>query len=506
MLIYYVYSQSKNSIVTLVGFVLLIASMAVNSQSSYVPPIGIPAPEFGINESHTMYENSLYDFGNGSAEPYKDAGYGPYTHYVDNSVSCTDSNNKYGTRDKPRCNLPNLRELVPGSVVEIHGGVYTSKKNWLVSSGTVDKPIFIRGYANPNWVVQDDVNGNPVFVKTSVESMPVIEQTLRISGAYIIVENIDFNKNGLRQSAVDIRPFNSLESVHHVAVRNSEVQNYPHAEGGAGSLLVATGYYDRPGNGKDDTTVHDIVYYKNNVHADNVFYENNSHGHEINEIQDDTMGIAIAQRSNRVWIVDNHIHHNAGDAIGTGHAAKYTSTNYYIGRNIMNDCDENAVDLKEVESFVVSQNIMYHFYGAGLGSNGAITVVHYGPNNAPKNTWFIYNEMYNASDVAVQVGGTVLDDVFYIGNVIHSISNESQTGTAFRSWGSRNIHIVGNTVYGTDRGLIFSGGNEAKAFIENNIFSSLKTENYVNLSNTGYADRAFINNNLFYSDAFTPVI
>jgi len=498
MLIQKAFFQSKNSFFRLLGIVLLFTGMQANANSDlYVPPIGIPAPEFGINESHTMYADSQYDFGNGD-EPYKDAGYGPYTHYVDNSVACNDSGNRYGTKDNPRCNLPNLRELVPGSVVEIHGGIYTSPKNWVTSSGTVDKPIFIRGYANPNWVIQDDINGNPVFVKTSIDPMPVIERVLRIRGAYIIIENIDFNKNDRREGAIDIRPANLTESVHHVAVRNSEIQNYAHAHGGAGSLMAASGF--------QDNFVHDIVYYKNNVHADNSYYDFNTDGDAVNQYQDDTMGIAIAARSNRVWIVDNHIHHNAGDAVGTGHDADYTSTNYYIGRNIMNDCDENAVDLKEVENYVVSQNIMYNFYGAGQGSNGTITVVHYGPDVAPKNTWFIYNEMYNASDAAVQVGGAVLDDVFYVGNVIHHISNDAGTAKAFVSWGSRNIYVVGNTVYSTDEGIEFNGGDAAQVFIENNIFSNLKTENYVSLSNTAYANRAVIKNNIFYSDVLTPVV
>ncbi len=482
----------------ILGMMILVFNTELFAQN-YVPPIGIPSPEFGINESHLMYANSQYDFGNG-LENYKDAGYGPYTHYVDNSISCTDSSNSFGTQANPRCNLPNLRALAPGSVIEIHGGIYTSSRNWVTSSGTVDKPIFIRGYSNPNYVIQDDSEGKPIFVQTSPNPMPVIERTLRIRGAYIIIENIDFNKNDRREGAVDIRPDSAdpMGNVHHIAVRNSEAQNYAHAHGGAGTLMAASGYADN--------IVYDIVFYKNNVHADNSYYDFNTDGDAPNQYQDDTMGIGVAPRSNRVWIVDNHIHHNAGDAVGTGHDANYTTSNYYIGRNIMNDCDENAVDLKEVENFVVSQNTMYDFYGASLGSNGAITVVHYGPDVAPKNTWFIFNEMYNASGSAVQVGGVVLDDVYYVGNVIHDIFNNTGTAYAFISWSSRNIYIVGNTIYRADNGIVFTGGDTAQANIENNIFSQLNTQNYVILNNTAYADRAVINNNLFYSDVFSPVI
>lgn len=44
------YRQSKSSIFTLFGFLLLFVSMGVAS-APYVPPTGIPEPEFGINET-----------------------------------------------------------------------------------------------------------------------------------------------------------------------------------------------------------------------------------------------------------------------------------------------------------------------------------------------------------------------------------------------------------------------------------------------------------------------
>lgn len=483
--------------------VLLLPQTQLLAQT-YVPPIGIPAPEFGIEESHMMYVGAQYDFGNGD-EPYKDAGFGPYTHYIDNSVVCSDSsNNPFGTLDNPRCNIP-LRSLAAGSVVEIHGGTYTSVRNWLTSSGTVDKPIFIRGYADPKWVIKKDSEGNPIFVQSSPIPMPVIERTLRVRGAYIIIENIDFNLNNRREGAVDIRPTSTdpIGSVHHVAVRNSEVQNYgyhsPAHTNNPGSLLAATG--------TTDNFVHDIVYYKNNIHPDNSFDDFNEDDDPVNTTEDDTIGVGITLWSNRVWVLDNHIHHTAGDALGTGHRANYTSRNYYIGRNIMNDCDENAVDIKSVENFVISQNIMYNFFGASLGSNGTAVVVHSGPIAAPINSWFIYNEIYNASDAAIQIGGEVLDDAYFIGNVIHNISNEAVTGSAFVSWGSDGIYVIHNTVYNSDRGVVFQGTRiTSQAIIENNIFSQLKTEDYVRLSNSDYLDRAIIRNNIFHSDTFTPVV
>jgi hypothetical protein len=65
-----------------------------------------------------MYAGKTYAAG---GFVYKDAGSGPYTHYVDNTNSAsTDTNNPYGTKEKPRKTIPN--NLPKGSVVEVHGG------------------------------------------------------------------------------------------------------------------------------------------------------------------------------------------------------------------------------------------------------------------------------------------------------------------------------------------------------------------------------------------------
>ena len=82
-------------------------------------PIGVAVPEFGIEQKHTMYSGRFFEAGQFN---YRDNGNGPYSHYIDNSQSCTDTNNPFGTANHPRCTIPiNLPE---GSVVEVHGGPY----------------------------------------------------------------------------------------------------------------------------------------------------------------------------------------------------------------------------------------------------------------------------------------------------------------------------------------------------------------------------------------------
>ncbi|VAW42931.1 hypothetical protein MNBD_CHLOROFLEXI01-3209 [hydrothermal vent metagenome] len=75
--------------------------------AAYQPPIGIPAPSFGIDEAHTMYQRQLFDYdGDGTPEaPYNDAGNGPYTHYVDSTHPNCSNSYDYGTAAAPLCDI-----------------------------------------------------------------------------------------------------------------------------------------------------------------------------------------------------------------------------------------------------------------------------------------------------------------------------------------------------------------------------------------------------------------
>ncbi|MEO7724749.1 MAG: hypothetical protein ABIU29_08700, partial [Chthoniobacterales bacterium] len=84
----------------------LAALVGATSALAYSPPIGIPAPSFGIDQVVTMYSAQTYDFGSGPV-PYPDAGNGPYTHYVDKTApGATDTSNTFGTPSKPRLTIP----------------------------------------------------------------------------------------------------------------------------------------------------------------------------------------------------------------------------------------------------------------------------------------------------------------------------------------------------------------------------------------------------------------
>src|SRR5687768_4557562 len=90
------------------------------SAFAWTPPIGIPAPTFGIDET------------------VDDA---TYTHWVDNSRPCTDSGN--GTPAAPRCTIPNT--LAAGSVVQVRGGPYSVGHETWTFNGTAAQPAYVRG-------------------------------------------------------------------------------------------------------------------------------------------------------------------------------------------------------------------------------------------------------------------------------------------------------------------------------------------------------------------------
>ncbi len=438
--------------------------------AAWTPPIGIPDPGFGIEEAHTMYVGQTYDY-NGSPGPYQDAGSGPYTHYVDpTSPAATDTNNPYGTATKPRRTFPAAANIQPGAVIEFHATQaqpYTAAIN-ITSSGTVTRPIFFRGPSPTN--------------------RPVLQGQLTVRGHYIIVENVDFDRNQATSGAVVIRPYSLDEQVHHVSIRNCEARNLYSGDAGNTSIMEAVSYID-------GHVVHDIVYYNNHIHPDDMVAPPGAY-------EKDTVGIYLARNSERVWVVDNHIHHLAGDCVGGGHASNYTTKNYYIGRNILHDSSENAIDLKEVENIVVSQNTMYNFTGgsAGSGGGGTAVVVHYGPTYSARNTWVLFNEIYSTNQSGIRVGGGQDYPVYIVGNIIHDIHDAAGAATAYRTWDSETTYFLGNIFYDVDNGIDHDVGSTlAQLVFHDNIIANVGPAGFHMLvGDSVQRAKAEISHNLFF--------
>jgi hypothetical protein len=420
----------------LIGFVTIVLC---SDAFSWDPPIGIPAPEFGIEETHYMYTNKTFDYGD-KRGPYKDAGYGPYTHYLDNThANATDKDNPFGTEDKPRLSVP--LDLPPGSVVEIHGGPYHSETFngnmfGVTGIGTADKPIFVRGYSSENKIV--------------------FKRQISVRGRYIIVENTLFNGKILNNDNYGYIGVWTPSA--YISIRNSEGTNFD-----GGVSLYGTSPKSIDAGGHPDTCfTEDIVFYNNYIH------DNGYPATEETGIQ----GIMVSGNSKRTWILDNTIINGAEDGIHVIYQYNKNSHHMpdgvFIGRNIIHHHGENAIDIKHSKNVIVSENIMYGyvkspFSGGAWGD--AIVLNDEGDNNSvPENHYIIFNEIYDCD-----IGIRAEYGAYIFGNVFHHIDS---VGMGVRH--AKGMYIINNTFYDMDRG-IYNNGSTAEIYLYNNLISNTRT-------------------------------
>lgn len=277
---------------------------------SYTPPLGIPEPPFGIDET----VGSVY-------------GDGYCTHYVDNTHPLADNANGNGTPTAPLMDPfrgANSVTLPAGSVMEIHGGPYRWD-GWkqILAEGTAAQPVIVRGIDPVNRVRIESGDGSHDW---------------RIQGSHLILENIDFVAGAFLRL---------YEMPDHVAFRNVEI----HAEG----ITVDIGA-GVSGGGTD------IVVYNSHIH-------DLWRGADV-----DCHGIVPGPGSLRYWILENHIHGNSGDGIQACHQCSPPPRYVYIGGNVIHDDRENAVDLKYADDVVISRNTCYGYENASTSDGVAIVI------------------------------------------------------------------------------------------------------------------------------------
>lgn len=396
--------MSKHFVIRGILALSILVAQAATAQT-WDPPIGIPKPAFGIEDSHTMYAGQ---------SGYSDAGNGPYTHYVDNSAGCSDSGNSNGSPGNPRCSVPET--LAAGSVVEVHGGPYndSGELQWRMN-GTATQPVFIRGIGAAN---------RPEFFDLKIQ----------LTGSYGIVEYIDANQ-------VDIEWPGPSD---HISFRHSLVHDHP----GTGAVVD---------NGSGTYTV---------------IYDNEIYNHGVIPSAKDRHGVYSGPGTSHVWIVDNHIHHNSGDAIQFCHGCVGGGNgpaNVYIGRNRMHNDEENAIDLKEFRGpVIISENIIYDYETGPFSGHGeAIRINDEGDQGS---VWLLFNEIYDAN-VAIQPDSSDAA-VYNIGNIVHDIRQLAIGGDA--------DFVINNTFYNVPDAVI---DGETKSNIFHNISSVAIEEDATGCSN-----------------------
>ena len=434
---------------------LIVLGLSSSHLFAYDPPIGIPAPPFGIDDSHLMYSGKNYDAGGFT---YLDAGNGPYTHYIDNSSSaCTDSSNPYGTAAKPRCSLPTdagatrSATFPAGSVIEIHGGISTpytrSGIYQVVLEGTPDKPVFIRGY------VKDETK-YPQYVNTD----------FRIAGSYFIFENLDIYDN----CQFVIRPdydHTGQNRSEYVSIRNLHIHE-PVNDSGDMNGTSATGDH--------------IVYFNNHVH-DNW----------KSDIQD-AHGIYIGEGSTNAWILENHIYGNSGNAFQSCNACSASPPEYiYVGKNVMHGDKELAIGMKYANHVIISQNKIYDYTVSSTAQGTGIVI---GADGPTENVWMIFNEIYNVPyGIRIEETNT---DVFIIGNIIYDVANAAIN---LEKEGP-NVYLNNNTIYNVGQFINQTWQDDFIIHARNNIFSKSSSTASIHLESNLVATPSYMHNNLFYED------
>lgn len=436
---------------------LLLATLPIIQVRAYSPPIGIPNPsdQFGWEiDRATPDWPAEWKAGTPSAVPN--------FYYVDKTAAnATNTANPYGHPGLPRKGIPE-GQLSPGAYIYVHAGTYTSSDtsrfDWY-GIGTTTNPIWITGNAANRPVIQTQVqigeNGSTSFLV--FENFEISGST---SAALRVVPDLSAG-NGRNLDHILIRNIKRVGTV-----SNSDANGITIGISQSNDTLV-------------DSRFSDIVVYNCLIY-------------DVGATQDDH-GIEVGYHTNRVWILDNDIHHVGGDSVQGSHYSTYgpkygaagdpdrVTEFLYIGRNLMYGNGENGIDIKTVMNFVCSQNTIY---GPFAREQGYAIVAHTGFNTSyhPRNGAILFNNIYHCSGGVYTGFSSGVDNMDIIGNKFWDIKagyaaqSDTYNGACIQiggttSGGNSVFRIVDNSMHDFDRG-IFIGPKDGDVFrIHGNVFS-----------------------------------
>ena len=425
---------------------ILLCCVGTATAQTWQPPVGIPAPPFGIAQNPPAAPSSW------PSSPT------PGFYYVDRTHSAaTDSSNDYGYPNRPRATLPT--SVGAGSYIEVRGTGYTVASSLnLTFSGTAAKPVFLVGVGTTK----------PRFTGNQTQ--------INLRGNYFVVDGLHFTNLRIRFGE------SNSTNVTHAALRNNEIEGW----NGSGTSIV--GFNTGVGSGSEQ-----IVIYKNYIH---------DNGPLASATEVDVHGVHVSSNSlaHHVWYVDNRSTRNSGDSIQVGTATpdnpSVVAHHIYVGRNNMSADRENAVDIKASHDVIVSENVAYS-YTPTDSSGGVAMVVH----DDPTDIWFLNNRIYSAIRGIVSTGA---NRVYVVGNVLHDIKHDpnasyspsGMSDAAIRFYSTTNFSAVGNTIWDSDAGIVNSSGSDS-SIIVNNLIGPLSEASYqIGFATTTAAGSSTVSNNL----------
>lgn len=441
---------------------VLATFVLISTAHAYNPPIGIPAPSFGIDEQAPAWPAQ---WPGAQATNF---------YYVDNThPQATDSNNPNGYPDKPRATYP-AGPFPGGTYIEINGGPYT----------TILSPTFNCTAAAPCWLRGGDINAKTVLQGAGIGFS---------DSSYVIVENFDLN--GGSGGGFWFRGMNT----HHIAVRNSSIQNKPWP----GNSTTAISLVPNTGG-----TINDIVIY-------NMFFSKLGNWQSVPDQDYHGVGPSLWGRDSttfeyNIWFLESTCVNISGNCIqvnGSNWPNSYRNLHHiYIGRMTAHDNRQSGLGFKQSRDVIASENLIYNQRSSGA-QPGSGVVLQYGQDNI----WLIHNTIHS-SNFGIRQSDTPPSAAnfksYFIGNTIYNIhpqdmstynpTNSWRPGQAISFWHGNSIrHVVDNTIYNVQGGImaIYNGGLK----LSGNIISDIDPQDtFVSVDHPAKNGVASINDNLFY--------
>ena len=393
--------------------------------------------------------------------------------YVNNlDPNATDNQNPNGTLAKPRLTVPDLRNMVAGTTVEIGGGhkaAYFLDHKTHGSRGTALAPITIRG---------TDIRDKPIVYGQGIsfgDTEHLFFENLRIGGGNIGNNFVGFQHHILSKSQ-------------YVVMRGVELVGLEWVSGGAAMIGMSSD--DRGPADVSDIFLYNLVSYDN----DN-YIPWDAHGfdpdHHILSVGSRT-GPVNNQTSSRIYVMDCDLTQVSGNGL------QITS----IGLDIPNEGTPEARDWRDIVKHIYVGRVRAGMSRqAGLGSkraghvlftecdvtegsnlaggNGQIFGFQYGADHL----WFvncrIRDGVFGLQQTDTGDKGTN-GKLFILGNIITDIRNQItgpnangegawRRGTAisFSAHGNMERYIFNNTIYDATNALAMGGSGDTH--VKNNV-------------------------------------
>ncbi|MDH5179695.1 MAG: right-handed parallel beta-helix repeat-containing protein [Gammaproteobacteria bacterium] len=415
--------------------VCLFIALHAGGAFAYEPPIGIPAPLFGIDQT-------------APADWLKSKSENRY--YIDNShPKASDFFNANGTPGRPRKTIPNM-VFPAGSYVEIHGGPYKEQGIKLRFDCTAAKHCWFRGTPD----------AKPVFTG----SMHIV------NSRYVILEHLDFN--GGIGGAMAI----SGNTGQHIAIRHSAIRNRFYVNHTSGISIQPL----RGGN------ISDVVIYKNRFSE--LGNWKTAKDEDFHGVTPNLWARDATTSLSRVWILENEFSHLSGNGVQVIAGNWKNSYKYlhhiYIGKNIGYNNRQTAFWSKQASDVIISQNISYGGRRHGTQPGDGI-----GFQYGPDNIWIIFNKIYDCNYGIRQSSTNPTNDhkAYIVGNLIYNIHPEPgftytpahpyRPGVAIALWhGNMTRYVVDNTIHDVHGGInsVLAG----PVHVSGNIISAIDNRDY----------------------------